>query len=114
MIHSNIYFILAGYLVTENIVDVMNIYGEKMYRLEALDQGPEIHVKGIQRGLHKELKKPENASKLYAEAQTVIIQSGFRRQPGGRVNLETTTRQTFNGVKPRKRAFITSQHSITY
>ncbi len=114
MIHSNIYFILAGYLVTENIVDVMNIYGEKMYRLEALDQGPEIHVKGIQRGLHKELKKPENASKLYAEAQTVIIQSGFRRQPGGGVNLETTTRQTYNGVKPRKRAFITSQHSITY
>ena len=54
-----------------------------MYRLEALGQEPEIHVKGIQRGLHKELKKPENASKLFPEAQTIIIQSGLRRTAWG-------------------------------
>jgi hypothetical protein len=92
----------------------MNIYGEKMYRLQYAQKEPEIHVKGIMRGLFKELKNPENYRKLYAEANTVIIQSGFRRNPGGGINLETMTRFTKNGVQPRKRAFVDSNHSITY
>lgn len=105
---------LAGYLVTENVVDAMNIYGEKMYRLSSLQKDPEIHVKGVMRGLHKELKKPENSQKLFIEANTILIQSGFRRQAGGGINLETMTKSITNGVQPKKRAFIDKNHSITY
>ena len=92
----------------------MNIYGEKMYRLQYQHKEPEIHVKGIMRGLHKELKTSENYKKLYAAENTVIIQSGFRRNPGGGINLETMTRYTKNGVEPKKRAFLNSSHSISY
>lgn len=104
--------LLAGYLVTEHIAQKMSIFGEKMYKLHFDSQDSEVHLKGIKKGLHKEFK--DSTHSLYAKDKTIIVQSGFRRQAGGGVYLSTETKYILNGVQPKKRCFINSQHSYTY
>ena len=104
--------LLAGYLITEHVALQMSLYGEKMYKLQFESLETEIHLKSINKGLHKEFKN--NSHSLYADAKTVIVQSGFRRLPGGGIDLVTETKRILNGVQPKKRFFIDSQHSCTY
>ena len=49
--------LLAGYLITEHIAQRMSIFGEKMYKLHFDSQEPEVHLKGIKKGLHKKILK---------------------------------------------------------
>ena len=104
--------LLAGYLITEHTAQKMSIYGEKMYKLHFESQETEVHLKGIKKGFHKEFK--DSTHSLYAKDKTIIVQSGFRRQAGGGVHLITETKHIVNGVQPKKRCFINSQHSYTY
>ena len=65
--------LLAGYLITEHIAQRMSIFGEKMYKQHFDSQEPEVHLKGIKKGLHK-----DSTNSLYAKDKTVTVQSGFR------------------------------------
>lgn len=85
-----------------------------MYRLGFNEHEPQIHLKSIARGLHKELNKEENSKRLFPGQNTVIIQTGLRRQIGGGVNLVTESKNIVEGVQPKKRKFLSSGYSITY
>ena len=90
----------------------MSIFGEKMYKLHFDSKNQKFRSSGIKKGLHKEFK--DSTHSLYAKDKTIIVQSGFRRQAGGGVHLITETKHILNGVQPKKRFFIHSQHSYTY
>ena len=102
-------------MVTENIANAIDIYGEKIYRLDFQAQQPgDMHAKGITKPLRNLLNQPENVSKLYSENKTVILQPQFRRHPEGGVFLVVDSKHLQNGVQPKKRCFVDSHNSVTF
>ena len=104
----------AGYLVSEWASDTLHIYGEKMYRIGYKDATqPQIHLKGIMKGLHPLLNKEENSRKLCKDQQTVIIQTGFKRVNQG-ISMVTETKSFNSAIQPKKRKFVEAGYSVTY
>ena len=52
---------------------------------------PQIHIKGVMKGVQSLLNTAENANKLYKEKKTVIIQTGLKRVNQG-MSMVTETK----------------------
>ena len=74
---------------------------------------PQIHIKGVMKGVQSLLNTAENANKLYKEKKTVIIQTGLKRVNQG-MSMVTETKFFDNALHPKKRRFFEAGYSVTY
>ena len=74
---------------------------------------PQIHLKGVMKGLQSQLNTEENANKLYKEKKTVIIQTGLKRVNQG-MSMVTETKFFERALQPKKRRFFEAGYSVTY
>jgi len=73
-----------------------------------------VHHKNLADNVAPHMKNSYEQNKNSYVDSTTLLAGYLIRQAGGGVHLITETKHILNGVQPKKRFFIHSQHSYTY
>lgn len=108
------HFFFSGYLLLETVSDTMDIFGEKMYRLNENNTNKSTHLKGISYAVRTQIEKTsplENS--LYIEDKQAVIQTNMKRNLHGHISAVSNCKIFKHAVLPNKRYFV-GQHSFPY